>query len=348
MKKQENKNKTKKIEMKRDLIITLADENYIEQAKQLFSSVYWNAGWKGDYMLLSHNIPEKHLKWFRKKGILIKKVKPIDKKDKGVIKHPPIVLDKIYLFSKELKKYKNIVFLDGDIIVRASLDALTKVNMLTAPKAADINLRMSFINSDKELYKKLEKTYELDTTSFNTGIIAFNTDIIKDNTLDEIKKLFKKFGKVNALAEESALNLYFYKKWNKLPMIYNLYPKSIIYKAHLKPEKIKSIIFHFVCTKKPWEKDSPFHKEYIYNLKRAEKINLKKPQKPRKIWTKKQIRKYVRYLKLRIFLFYLFIRIDEKIGKVGIFLKKINPRIYNKLKKIKIFHLFSAPHPDVS
>ena len=62
---------------KKNLLVTLADENYIEQAKQLFSSVYHNSGWKGDYMLLSHEIPESKLKWFRDKGILVKKCESI-------------------------------------------------------------------------------------------------------------------------------------------------------------------------------------------------------------------------------------------------------------------------------
>ena len=54
-------------------MVTLADENYIDQAKQLFSSVYWNSGWKGDYMLLAHNIPES------KGGTLcLNNLKPID------------------------------------------------------------------------------------------------------------------------------------------------------------------------------------------------------------------------------------------------------------------------------
>ena len=47
--------------MKKNLLVTLADENYIDRAKQLFSSVYFNAGWKGDYMLLAHEIPEEKL-----------------------------------------------------------------------------------------------------------------------------------------------------------------------------------------------------------------------------------------------------------------------------------------------
>ena len=62
---------------KKKLLVTLADKDYINQAKQLFSSVYWNTGWKGNYLLPANEIPEKKLKWFRDEGILIKKCKPL-------------------------------------------------------------------------------------------------------------------------------------------------------------------------------------------------------------------------------------------------------------------------------
>jgi hypothetical protein len=32
--------------MKRNLLVTLADKNFVDQTKQLFSSVYWNAEMK--------------------------------------------------------------------------------------------------------------------------------------------------------------------------------------------------------------------------------------------------------------------------------------------------------------
>ena len=73
--------------MKKDLLVTLADSNYVDQAKQLFSSVYWNAGWRGDYMLLAYNIAERDLKWFRDKGILVKECKAVltDSANKSVM-----------------------------------------------------------------------------------------------------------------------------------------------------------------------------------------------------------------------------------------------------------------------
>ena len=86
--------------MKQNLLVTLADKNYIQQARQLFSSVYWNAGWNGDYMLLSHGIPDDELKWFTDKGILVKKCQPLHDKSIG-LGYDPIVLDKFYLFTPE-------------------------------------------------------------------------------------------------------------------------------------------------------------------------------------------------------------------------------------------------------
>ncbi len=62
--------------MKKNLLVTIANKDYLLLAKQLFSSVYFNAGWKGDYMLLSCLVPEEDLKWFRQKGILIKEAQP--------------------------------------------------------------------------------------------------------------------------------------------------------------------------------------------------------------------------------------------------------------------------------
>ena len=59
--------------MKNNLVVTLANKRYIEQAKQVFSSLYFNAAWRGDYMLLAYQVPQKDLTWFLKRGIIVKK-----------------------------------------------------------------------------------------------------------------------------------------------------------------------------------------------------------------------------------------------------------------------------------
>ena len=65
------------MERKNSLLVTIATENYLYKAKQLFSSAYWNAGWKGDFMLITESIPKKKLRWFKDKGIIVKRFRTI-------------------------------------------------------------------------------------------------------------------------------------------------------------------------------------------------------------------------------------------------------------------------------
>lgn len=311
---------------KKNLLATLADENYIEQAKQLFSSVYWNAGWKGDYMLLAYKIPQKELKWFRDKGILVKKCKLFFGKKIG--KFSPVVLGKFYLFTAEFKKWNNIVYLDADIIVRALLDEITKIKGFSAVQditpLSRIKGQFKSIKLNEKLFSKIKNDYNLKKPAFNAGVLAFSTDIIKKGDFSKLKNLFNLYINFD-FPEQSALNLLFYKKWKKLPRVYNIYPHLI------NPKKVKGIILHFTGDYKPWFPKNYFYKEWKYNLDRAELIDLNKIQNLNKKWTKKEIKRCSLYLKKMYILYY----IDKFIGLVGIFLKNNFPGLYFKLKKIK-------------
>ena len=204
--------------MKENLLVTLADRNFIDQAKQLFSSVYWNAGWKGDYMLLAHEIPEKDLKWFRDKGILVKKCEPLYKKSSGNYflsawkEYPPTLFDVIYIFKSGFKKWKNIVFLEADIIVRSSLDKLTKLKGVWTTGIFDNILSDQF--ADNKIPEIIKKKYNLNEPSFNPGVIAFSTNIINDNSFKEIRKLSDNYREIRN-GDGGIFNLFFYKKWKK-------------------------------------------------------------------------------------------------------------------------------------
>lgn len=302
--------------MKKNLIVTLADRNYINQAKQLFSSVYWNAGWKGDYMLLAHDIPEKELRWFRNKGILIKKCKSLYHKDFGRISRA--VLDKFYLFTPEFKKWKNIVFLDGDIIVRASLDELTNINGFAA--MPENILEDQFVKSSQQLIK-LKKIYNLKEPRFNAGVMAFSTNIIKKDSFSKLKLLFKKYEKVHLFQDQTVLNLFFYKKWIKMPQVYNVPPYLIAHPYFIKRNKLKAIILHFIGERKPWHLEDPFYKEWNDNLKKAELIDLNKTVSAKK-WTNKDIKRYSQYIKRRQIIYLPIYYIDRFIGKIGRLIKK--------------------------
>jgi lipopolysaccharide biosynthesis glycosyltransferase len=321
--------------MKKNLLVTLADETYVEYAKQLFSSVYWNAGWCGDYMLLAYNIPEKKLKWFRNKGILIKKVKLLY--NKKIYKWPPIIFSKFYLFTPEFKKWKNIVFLDADIIVRASLDGLTKVKGFAAVQ--DISpLKKQFRGDEilnKEVRRNLEKDYNLNEPSFNSGVIVINTEIIGENTFNRLMGLLGKYKD----CDQSILNIYFYKKWIKLPRMYNFnpYTDKALYFGWKRDSKINAIVLHFYELR-PWDKKNIFYKEWLSNLSRADSIDFKKIQRSRK-YTKIEMQKNELILKkegsrFKDGVYLLFLFVDRGLGVIGIFLRKCSPKLYFKLKEI--------------
>lgn len=333
---------------KKNLIVTLADINFLQQAKQLFSSIYWNAGWKGDYMLLSHQIPESELKWFRDKSILIKECDPLFNKAIGK-NYSPIVLDKLYLFKTEFKKWKNVVFLDSDIIVRGSLERLTRVKGFASVKSF-LKLKGEFVNHT-DLLSKIPDSFDLNERAFCTGIMAFSTDIIEDNTFDDIISLFEKYEKAFLFGEEGVLNMYFYHRWEKLP---NVFGMDITPIAHLKikPVDIHAVVIHFVRVEnkvsyKPWEKENPYFREWTENLLKSDNIDLNVVQKV-KPWTWCKIKYhswlYEFYLKycfkvcttipyLTPFISSIFSCWDRFLGWTGKYLKRFCPYLYHRLKK---------------
>jgi len=323
---------------KKNLLVTLADENYIEQAKQLFSSVYWNAGWKGDYMLLAHEVPEKKLKWFRDKGILIKKCKPLVEMTRPL---KPVILCKFYMFTREFKKWKNIVYLDADMIVRASLDELTEIGGFAAVLDDLIvdKLIDQFIppfQMNKENFNKFKRKYNINSRAFKSGVMAFDTDIIEKGTFLRLKNLYEEYKKLAKPwgIDQPIFNLFFYKKWEELPIVYNFDMRDFKF---LNSRKMKAVILHLDGKDIPWFLSSRFYNEWKYNLEKADKINPDEIQPPRQKFTKSEIRNYSRYLKIRsIFYFPNWIHfLDYQIGRAGILLYDKFPKLYFKLKKLK-------------
>ena len=331
---------------KKCVLVTLADKNYLVQAKQLFSSVYHNSGWKWDYMLLAHEIPDDQLAWFREKGILVKHVRSLSKRDFPWL--PATVLSKFYVFTEEFKKWDIVVFLDGDIIVRASLDGLTNVTGFAA--VADIDsatvrsqfLARSALNGEKDEkdLTELKAAYDLNIAAFNSGVFSFTTDIIKKDTFARLRKLITKFGRISKF-EQSLLNLYFYRKWQHLPMAYNTYFIHVR-QGHLPSRGIRfeGIVNHYIFNK-PWKYNIPkITKDWEQNLAKAERIDLSKRPGPKKVWTKKELEDAEKLLRFNQLpanpisraLVKSVRSLDRTIGLFGLWLKRSAPGLYRKIK----------------
>ena len=270
--------------MKDNVLVTLADSNYIDQAKQLFSSVYWNSGWDGDYLLLSHNIPEDKLVWFRDKGIYIYECHPLGKGSVGNYSyHPSTVLSKFYLFDFYFKKWKKVVFLDADIIVRSSLEGLKDLDGFFARQdihdfALDQQINYNYKSIDPSRFKvlmgQLQMNYNLESPAFNSGVMVINTNLIKADSLKEIQKLGNEYIKMSNAGEQLIMNLFMYGVWQKLQRGFNCYiPDTKQSNFFLKTSVITPVL-HFIGPYKVWQTKNPFLSIWKSNLARANDINL--------------------------------------------------------------------------
>jgi len=310
--------------MKKDLLVTLATGRNIEWTKQLFSSAYFNAGWKGDYMILAYDMPEEKLSWFRKKGILVKKCRPMATGLAGK-SNDPIFFSKLYLFSEEFGKWRNIVYLDSDILIRGSLGDLTKVRGFasTLDNMGFLLDQFMYSKENKREFLDLRKNYDLRENAFCAGVFAFNTDIIEKGTFDGMKRLAKKYSGILRFGDQSVLNLYFYKRWQRLPGAFGVLANYAGKDLKLR-EDVDGIILHFAGPRKPWDKNSGYYREWKGNLDRADRIDLKRIPGPSRVWTAEEMKKQEREFRSR----------PRQITKEILLLLKLNAlELHHRLRK---------------
>jgi lipopolysaccharide biosynthesis glycosyltransferase len=279
--------------MRTKVLVTLATEDRLDWAKQLFAGAYFKGGWQGDYMLLAYELPENKLDWFRNKGILIKNCQKLS--DKKVVNFHSCVLNKFTPFTPEFRRWDNVVFIDSDIFIEASIRDLAEVDGFAACADYYYKLNSEIINpkykTENEEYgprqeflsKRIRQKYDLERFAFNSGVMAFSTDIIEDNMLESLVELFAEYGDVCAKGDQSILNLFFYNKWKKLPVAYNVPFNYYVEKLHIKPEKIRGIMFH-VWHRKPKDLGDFFYEEMKQNISRFELIDIDHPKSPQHTW----------------------------------------------------------------
>lgn len=293
--------------MKESVIVFRIDRKGIEKIKQVYSCVIRNAGWSGDFLILSHKISEKNLKWFRDKGIYIKKCKPLF----GVGIWWPMTTSKLYIFSEYIKRWKHVIYLDTDVIVKASLEKLTHVKGYSASSDIDeqpLHHQLKLQNKYdwlvlKNIEKITQKKYNLFRPSFNTGVFAFNTRIVKKNTFQEIISLLRIAKQICRFGEQTIENLYFYDQWEKLPRVYNLVPRIYMKRYKISKRNLSGMIFHFAGhlkpIYKPWHPKNAFYTEWSESLKLADSISLINVLPSVKVWSDSSIWFYDNYLKIR-------------------------------------------------
>jgi lipopolysaccharide biosynthesis glycosyltransferase len=261
--------------MSKNVLVALADNKFLNQAKQLFSTVFWNSGWSGDYLLLAYETEDSDLGWFFEKGIKVKHCAPLDCGSNKI--GDKITACKCYLFTEYFRQWDNIVYLDVDIVTRGSLQGLADLPGFSACFSLGQSLKDNFINMEKmpkNLSDEIFSNFDLNVKAFNSGVMAFPSSIIHKNMFADILEIFKKYVLFGLFGgDQLPFNIYFYKKWNELPLAYNQITPLDNHAYNIK--KLQGIIIHCVSFGNgPWNEHSLLYKEWKNNFGKADFIDL--------------------------------------------------------------------------
>lgn len=144
-----------------------------------------------------------------------KTLKKLDAIENGRNLSKPFQWRKFYLFDPIFREWKFNLYIDINMKINKDITPilnLKKESKLIAPYDAypdlDWSLETQF-NGDKETMEELRKDYDLNTRKyFQTGIIFYDTSIIKKDTISSLIKLVEKYP-VSKNNEQGIMNLHF-------------------------------------------------------------------------------------------------------------------------------------------
>lgn len=255
------------------VLAVACDKSYVSQAKQVFSGAFYRGAWQGDFLLISYGIRDKDLEWFRERNICIL---PAGYIWSGSQNYPnPVLYSRYFSFKEQIRMcWDNVVFMDADIIVNTDLAPLSAVEGFCAVKEEYCDFMPDYLNtSPVEVREEILFGYQGNDV-FNSGVFAFSTKIIKENTFDKIVDWTKRYSSGSQWPDQLVLNMFF-KDWTRLPKKYNVQlPAS----EHVSSEKLAMIndcVLHFIWKPKPWDiEPHPWKQVWIESLRQADQVYL--------------------------------------------------------------------------
>lgn len=167
------------------------------------------------------------------------------------------------LFISEIlpKDVHKIIYLDGDMIVRHSLEDLWNIDLT--------NYAVGVVHDNDEEKHSTRLPYPSEEGYFNAGMLLINLDYWRENNcFGTFMNFVEKNNDVIKLHDQDVLNTVFHKKKKWLPMTYNFQTSYVLITSWYKcPERDKEevertkhnpIIIHFASGDKPWKIDC-FH-----------------------------------------------------------------------------------------
>lgn len=243
--------------------VCVADQAYLEYVRHVFVSVR-RLGWNDDLLLITgQDNPPDTLDWFRSNGVAVWELPHLIAEADWIARQPaghnPITLHKLYLFTERMKQWRQVVFLDADIILRRSITRLTEVTGFAACDDLFHSLAEQ-LKDPAEAPRLTEEGYDLSRTSFNTGVMAFSTDILDGALEQRLHELTRRYFGASRWGDQLIVNLLFYGRWRTLPVGYNFFPALMQAPGDI---PAWAFVWHFPDQNQPWKESSPYHAQWL-------------------------------------------------------------------------------------
>lgn len=295
--------------MKKAALVTLVDKNWLEYAKQVFSGAHFNAGWKHDYILMTHNVPEEDTIWFKDKGIIIYRCEDLGNYINVHSAALNSTMYRLFLFTDFFKEWEYLLFVDADTIILGSLDCLLNHKGFMAAEDSNRNtLNWQLKGERSELntyqqgqYNSIRTNLNVHSPSFNAGVFSMHASQIESSTFVSLCQLYESYIDLFAthMYDQALLNVFFYKKWLSLPAQYNIFVNFSFINYCRSVRMIDAYILHFAGPKpwhKPWHSKNPYYRMWKKLLAKSEEINLNHRCSPKKASDFDSLQQSSRYL----------------------------------------------------
>jgi hypothetical protein len=244
------------------VFVLISDKNYLEHAKSLFYAAKTIGNWNHDLCLIANNVDDTYLEDFRKFGVEII-YKKIDN----------YYYANYFIFDMYMKKWDYVVYMDCDFTIFGDLnlvveDEIMRKNVISVdiePFSIHEYFCQGWDENEKKLsLVELSEQYDLNKKGFNAGYIEFNTNIINEETLQNLLNLSNKLQRINNHtspngSDQPIFNLYFINDLNYIT------DRKISY---WKGSDEKTVAQHHCRWDAPWSNHSfsgRLNKTYINN-----------------------------------------------------------------------------------
>ncbi len=253
-------------------LVTVATNDHLVHTKQLFASASFVGGWRGDFAIIKHGRSPEDA-WFTDRGVFVHYASAFDHRASP---RQNLLLSKLEMFRDTFGRWKKLLYLDTDVIVRGSLagalrfGGIAAVQGFTWPLQRDRLRKPDWFERDaRRRYRELARRYGVDGYGVNGGVYVVDTSVIQPDLFTSLTTFHARYRDILRFADEGVVSTFFKDALVSLPPCYNM---GVDWYGLRDPDRDDGIVLHFVGPMKPWNPGCPYHGEYLRNLALADDL----------------------------------------------------------------------------